>query len=92
MFLIEGGLKALELELIFIGLLLKKLGVQLPLHSELSGLAESLPHSVTFFISRRKILGCSLFTQPVMEQSQLLKRILGITDKDPVSSNSHRSL
>ena len=51
--LIEGGLKALELELIFIGLLWRKLGDQLTLRSELLGLTESLPHSVTFFISRR---------------------------------------
>jgi len=38
LFLIKGGLKALELKLILIGLLLRKLGVQLPLYSELLGL------------------------------------------------------
>jgi hypothetical protein len=82
-------LKALELELILIGLLLRKLGVQLPLRSEISGLLESLPHSVTFFVSRRKILlRCTCLQEvlfitvsqaahPVMEQSQG-SRILGV--------------
>ena len=94
-------MKALELELILIGLLLRKLGVRLPLHSELSGLAESLLHSVTFFISRRKILLRCICSQevllitvlqaanPVMEQSRGLRRILGITDIDSLISKYH---
>ena len=94
-------MKALELELILIGLLLRMLGVQLSLLSELLGLSESLPHSVVFFISRRKILlrcSCSqevlLITvsqaaHPVTEQSPG-SRVLGvITDIDSLISKYH---
>ena len=95
-------MKALELEFILIGLLLRKLGVKLPLRSELLGLAESLPHSVTFFISRRKILLRCICSQqevifitvsqaahPVTEQSPG-SRVLGvITDIDSLISKYH---